>query len=493
MDPDTARKYAASFDEHGKIVPEDTSKRGAGSASYVGLIGRIDPDVEAEIRADAEASLREKEPLHVTRLLVQSEFMEKQDLYVSLKRAGKLLARWDFDHGEIDPLPGGAPNPARELKQEIFVLQVDRAIKAKHHLYCIDESYANVRLNHTRGYAKKGEMKAAWVKGGGLGQRLCFIHAIGEDGLLCGPDGNVVSVALGDKATTAPTAELMFAAQKGGDTGDYHGNFDGDVFMDWTKNRFVPALRAKHPKAFGPKATEHVSVVVDNANYHHRRSKAAAGGVGGSLEAANRSEIIDKLKAAGCKKLSVTQRYTEKGVPVVKELEVAVNDAEKAAVGRAGSVARMWELRDAAFDWLINNKREALFNDFEAYLASQGNIHVIWAAPNWPQANLIELVWAQGSCTRPCATARRARSSSCGPTSATACTRTSLPRLGAHSCAAASSCAARTASARPPRRCSTTPGGARRRASVASSWTARCCAGAPCARSASCPASRPTP
>ena len=45
-------------------------------------------------------------------------------------------------------------------------------------------------------------------------------------------------------------------------TGDYHDNFDGDMFAKWLTERLIPTFQARYPG-------KRCALVLDNAPYHH--------------------------------------------------------------------------------------------------------------------------------------------------------------------------------------------------------------------------------
>ena len=76
---------------------------------------------------------------------------------------------------------------------------------------------------------------------------------------------------------------------------------------------------------------------------------------------------------------------------------MALTDEEKGKKGKVGASAYVEELRVAAYAWLIENAPDTLLNNVEAYLhANFPRVHVLWSAPNCPELNPIEMVWAQG-------------------------------------------------------------------------------------------------
>jgi hypothetical protein len=169
------------------------------------------------------------------------------------------------------------------------------------------------------------------------------------------------------------------------------------------KNRLIPALKAAYPQCFSATRDAHMTIVMDRAPYHC----ASSGDRFNPLDAGHkpsREALVDKMRAImAAKGHAATLVVTHKNVvqapgqpPADVVLNVALDDAEKARKGKPGVNAAVGELRAAAYAWLIEHSPETLLNDVEAYLRAEcPRVHVLWSAPNCPELNPIEMVWAQ--------------------------------------------------------------------------------------------------
>ena len=174
--------------------------------------------------------------------------------------------------------------------------------------------------------------------------------------------------------------------------------------MTYLKNRLMPALRHAYPSVFDADGNAHMTIVMDRAPYHCQSS----GGLFNPLnpdKKPSRASLIDNMRTIMSSKgvavptLAVTQSVPQGAdtPPIEVVLNVALTDEEKGKKGKIGVSAYVEELRVAAYAWLIANAPDTLLNNVEAYLhANFPRVHVLWSAPNCPELNPIEMVWAQG-------------------------------------------------------------------------------------------------
>jgi hypothetical protein len=382
-----------------KVLCEDTGNRGAGSERYKDP-NALPDDGEDAVKALVLEELAETQHRpDITRLRVKHFLWDTYKITWSVDRVGRLLGKLGFDFGPLNRQKGGAPSLARLLQKRMYVIQLYSALKAGDILVWTDESYDNVRNASKRGWAVRGVMEAASVGKDGPGERLCFVHALSRHGLVTKVvSGKPVDAPLGS-TDARDTAYMVFPAQKQSGV-DYHGNFENGVFMGWVRNRLLPGLESQFPGAFGAKPKQRITVVFDNAPYHCKVTPdlAAKAPRARRWRPADMSkpDLFAQLRALGCKTLHVRHEEHKGGkVKGVQTIVTPTTPAEAAKKAVAGKVAYLDEIRLAAEDWLAANAPSVLRNDLEAALAAAGNVRVLWNAPNFPEGNPIEMVWAR--------------------------------------------------------------------------------------------------
>lgn len=396
-DERTAEKLWALFLEHDCIVLEEPGVRGTRRPNEAELIA-LEPLVKEHVR---EVLLHKDEPCWVTRRSLQTLIRETSGIDASFRAISRLCAAWGLEYGRLRR-PVAATTPKRILQRDVAICQVQRAIEAGHILLAADESYCNASKSHEDSFHIAGSPFATFARAGGagLGERLCFIQAVGVLGL-CGVPEDLVGI-VGDIETPLPTAEMMFAAKK--KVGDYHGNFNLSVFVKFLRLRFVPWALARYPELASGKPgalDRKLCLMLDNAPYHVGSTENLVGG--GELRfnplTSTKKVLFVGMELAGCDALTVPHSYCISGSDkvVTQRVTVPMNATGAAMRGKAGVFPSAEEIKVAAQQWLMDNSPSVLENDAEAALrvALNGNAYILWNAPNFPELMPIEFVWAQ--------------------------------------------------------------------------------------------------
>ena len=396
----TALKLWDLFKKHECIVLEEPGARGPRRANEEEL-ETLEPLVKDHVRKEL---LEKDTPAWVTRRSLKAFLFSISGISVSMKSLARLCAVWGLEYGRL-LRPRQAMTPKRILARDVAVCQVRRALIEGHTIVCADESYCNVRENREYSIYVSGSPFATFARaqGAGLGNRVCFIHALGEAGLAGKPADTVAIV--GNIDAVEPHCETMFDAQgKAKAAGDYHGNFTHDIYMKWIMNRFIPWAKAAHPHLLlgeSGAAAKKLILMQDNAPYHVGSEECIADGPDLRFNPMDvtKKVLFAGLQKAGCAELSVEHTFTAKGAAAatVVSIKVPINDSSASRKGQLGQWPNAEETKDAAQRWLMDNRPTVLENDVEYALRTElnGNAFVLWNAPNFPALMPVELAWAQ--------------------------------------------------------------------------------------------------
>ncbi len=161
------------------------------------------------------------------------------------------------------------PDPERNdvirtyLKAYGDALELER--RGTHIIVYLDESYVHQNHAPTESWLKEGGDRHV-ERSSSKGKRVIILHAITNDGPLGGEDtamtwnGDTPHPGIGEQTT----AECLWVSASS--SGDYHDNMNSKMFLQWVKNRLVPAFRAKYGE------DKKMIVCMDNAPYHHARA-----------------------------------------------------------------------------------------------------------------------------------------------------------------------------------------------------------------------------
>ena len=290
----------------------------------------------------------------------------------------KVLKRLGYQWGPIQKVGVRRKRPdltetLREyLKKYAAALQKQNT--GKYVIVYMDESYVHDR--HNKNYTwfhPDSDDKNKVFCGTGKGNRLIIVHAITKDGLLY-VDGQQRQH---DKETLdenyAETAEWVFIGPV--KKADYHKNMNGEKFMQWVKQRLIPAFQKVY------KNGEKMILVLDNAPYHHCRGEDFV-----DPKALKRVELFNELLLLAKKTSMTIERNGQ-------EVEVDLAALRKSKRGsKTRSVPTNDELREELSRWLSNHPEhqtgqlQKLFDEL--------GFELLWTPPYTPTVQPIELCWA---------------------------------------------------------------------------------------------------
>ena len=124
----------------------------------------------------------------MSRRSLQAFIFRAPGVSASGKTVARLCAAWGLEYGRLSR-PPHAVAQKRILARDVAVRQLRRALLAGHAIFCADESYCNVRESREFSFYAAGAPFATFARatGTGLGNRVCFTHALGEAGLAGAP------------------------------------------------------------------------------------------------------------------------------------------------------------------------------------------------------------------------------------------------------------------------------------------------------------------
>jgi hypothetical protein len=148
----------------------------------------------------------------------------------------------------------------------------------------LDESYIHVNYGRTKTWSgPKGSDAYFTTQPENIGQRVMIIHAITHDGILhCLDDEHIDEKVRSNPCAPLLSAEALWTTAKNDD--DYHKSMDGSVFIDYMRNRVIPAFSHKYPG-------KRMVLILDNAKYHHVRGEHFI-----NVNTMDKSSLIDLLK-----------------------------------------------------------------------------------------------------------------------------------------------------------------------------------------------------
>jgi len=278
-------------------------------------------------------------------------------------------------HGE-KKLTGLKAEYARALIRR-YILQYSKLAheerQGKHVLVWMDESYIHAGYcSRFSWYRRTDDIVPNRMTGQDKGKRMIIMHAMTRDGMLekLGPNDDQPSDNLDEKCTSAAVVTTKLSAE-GYEPADYHDTLDGEKFLQWMRNRLLPAFEKK----FGRR--KKMVLILDNAKYHHARGEDWV-----SASKMNKTELGVFLRTAGVP--SITR---EDGVRIPASKFTA--DVRGAAGG--GPTKEL--LQQVVKEYIASHP--TINSTLVAQLMKEKGHELVYTPPYESWLQPIELVWAQ--------------------------------------------------------------------------------------------------
>lgn len=245
----------------GELLEPDTSQQGSGNPQHP--------------RHDTSLTLEQILSIHriLTDAKLANEFLparavrQRLGLPIGLRQTQRVLKQLGYRWGRKRCL-GTASKEQQAQRMRHFMRQYADALQQERDGTAVigytDESYihtahANQYCWYSPASSSRNQVRGAPSKG----KRLILLHVITQQGLLVAPRRGRSAAAPSNVVSDEDfTCELIFEGLV--DSEDYHKNMDGQIFMQWVRNRLIPTFKRSFP---GKK----LILVLDNAAYHHPR------------------------------------------------------------------------------------------------------------------------------------------------------------------------------------------------------------------------------
>jgi hypothetical protein len=261
-----------------------------------------------------------------------------------------------------------------------FLLQYSRARRDRNVVICyMDESYIHQHHAGLWSYYEKDDPESRLTRKSTKGRRLIIVHAMTADGMMHNMELDV-------------TCEYIFASHTS--SGDYHGSMNGDTFMDWVNDYFIPTFQALYPD-------KKCCLVLDNAPYHHAHDETSV-----NVNALNKSQLLEVMlrRDINMKSLQFTREVKKervvhgelvtvtKNVKTTMKINAAWLDS---GVPRAPTGPSLDEMR-ACLQRELEEKHPHLLQTRLQKRFAELRWQLIFTPPYCPELQPIELVWAYG-------------------------------------------------------------------------------------------------
>jgi hypothetical protein len=231
-----------------------------------------------------------------------------------------------------------------------------------------DESFVNVNhASKSTWFNPAATEGNAFVRTSGKGKRLVLLHVFTKHGWLT----NDPALHNDRVDQMTPSCELIYEAKKA--DGDYHTNMNGTIYMQWLRNRLLPAFMHCFPG-------QRMVLVLDNAAYHHHRGPEWI-----SVTSMKKQQLADKMVELGISSVVVDRQ--RKGTD-----EREKKTFQQHSYSRGGPYAPTVAEMQVSLTAHLNAHPEV--NRTEVYkLFAQHHHELLYTPPYQPAVQPIERLW----------------------------------------------------------------------------------------------------
>jgi transposase len=359
----TVRSVWQRYQTEGQVPEPVEHIRGAAAASHPWRRTLLSADAISLLQLSLLKSKQSAK--HCSSRLLAVELEKKLHVSVHPSTIQRWLRKIGYKWKSSHSIGARSDSRIRGFIKE-YAVALKQQEEGKAVLVYIDESF--VHTGHHCRYGWFSDSNEVRRKSG-RGKRLILLHAMSKDGLLAKKDneGEVMEVSA-DVSERAPNAELVFSGLNVDE--DYHKSMDGEVFMEWVKQRLLPAFRARY-------RGKQMILVLDNAPYHHAHAPGWK-----SAQSMSKGEAAAFLVTHHGGQLKIIRDGTEHSFGLTSLFRTK---ASKYVPSKQEMTNKIREILKAKPE-LSHTQLQSLFHKTDYQL--------LFTPPYTPQVQPIELVWA---------------------------------------------------------------------------------------------------
>ena len=270
--PSTVRAVEKRFREEGSAESPKKKARTTRKDPSHPLYYASGPPLAIETQIHALVAEAAKENTYISITSIAARLLEDHGRTVPKTTLHSWLGRMELEYTE-KKLSGLTEEYANSSIRR-FLLRYSELLQQEKNgdvvLVYMDESYIHQGYCSTGTWAPKRKNKVVKgrTRGTNKGKRLIIISAVTKDGVLEKLKANQVpSFHLGDVCASASVVTEKLSVAGSAETADYHDTMSGDKFLQWIRNRLIPAFEAVYGKR------KKMVLIMDNAAYHKARPK----------------------------------------------------------------------------------------------------------------------------------------------------------------------------------------------------------------------------